>query len=302
MTSTPAAPIKSANSPHAAAGWFSLLTGALVWGLIWYPYRVLEGLGLSGVAATLATYLIALALTLIFMPGARRRLPARPILLALALAAGGCNLGYVVAMLDGHVMRVLLLFYLSPLWTVLLSRLLLTERLSLIHGGVVLLSLAGAAVMLWHPELGWPLPDNRAEWTGLAAGICFALMNVLSRRAGEIGEEVRTLAMFSGSALAAILLWLSGVVPVDFHPSQAGMAALIVLMVGLTLMAVNIAVQYGLAVTPANRASVILLTELAFAALGAWFLAGEAMTLQELLGGAMITGASLLAIRLGGGH
>jgi drug/metabolite transporter (DMT)-like permease len=42
-------------------------------------------------------------------------------LLLIALVAGGCNLGYVLATVHGEVMRVLLLFYLAPLWTVLLA-------------------------------------------------------------------------------------------------------------------------------------------------------------------------------------
>lgn len=299
---SPISPSAVKAIPHAAAGWLALLTGALVWGLIWYPYRVLEGLGVSGGAATLGTYVLGLALTLIFVPGARCRIPPRLILLALALAAGGCNLGYVVAMLDGHVMRVLLLFYLSPLWTVVLARLLLAERLSLVHAGVVALSLAGAVTMLWRPEQGWPLPACRAEWLGLAAGVCFSLMNVLARRARDLSEQLRTLAMFVGTILVAVLVWALGLAPVHFVPRDPPQAALLLLALGLTLMAVNMVVQYGLAVMPANRASVILLTELAFAAVGAQFLAGETMALPEMLGGALIAAASLLAIRLGGGH
>ena len=46
-----------------------LLTGALVWGLIWYPYRVLEEHGLSGIQATLATYAVALLLALVLFRG-----------------------------------------------------------------------------------------------------------------------------------------------------------------------------------------------------------------------------------------
>jgi uncharacterized membrane protein len=43
-------------------------------------------------------------------------------LAALGLAAGWTNLAYVLAMLQGEVVRVLLLFFLSPLWTVVFAR------------------------------------------------------------------------------------------------------------------------------------------------------------------------------------
>ena len=64
------------------------------------------------------------------------------------------------------------------------------------------------------------------------------------------------------------------------------------------LLATNLFVQYGLTHTSANRAIVIFLFELVVAALASWLLAGEAMTLQEWLGGTLIVAASLLSGRL----
>ena len=96
-----------------------LLTGALVWGLIWYPFRLLEAAGVRGTVATLATYAVALvAACIVFRRdlGALRR-PDR-LLVLIALSAGWTNLGYVLGMIHGQVMQVLLLFYLAPLWTV----------------------------------------------------------------------------------------------------------------------------------------------------------------------------------------
>ncbi|MBC7944034.1 MAG: EamA/RhaT family transporter, partial [Burkholderiales bacterium] len=42
----------------------ALLTGAVVWGLIWYPYRFLEAGGISGALATCITYGIALVIAI----------------------------------------------------------------------------------------------------------------------------------------------------------------------------------------------------------------------------------------------
>lgn len=44
-----------------------LLTGALVWGLIWYPYRILRDAGIDGIPATTLTYAVALILALIVL-------------------------------------------------------------------------------------------------------------------------------------------------------------------------------------------------------------------------------------------
>jgi drug/metabolite transporter (DMT)-like permease len=273
----------------------ALLTGALVWGLVWYPYRVLRDAGIDGLSATSLTYLVAFLIALLVW----RPRPARPahpwLLFGLAVSAGGCNIGYVMATLTGEVMRVLLLFYLAPLWTVLLSRLFLGERLNLFGGFVVLLSLIGAATMLWRPETGLPLPHDAADWMGLAAGFCFALFNVLSRRAREVPVQQRLLVSFLGvvligGLLAGTQLPASTAAPLD--------AWLLLLLTGALLLVVNLVVQFGLTRTPANQAIVIMLTEVGFAAVSSWFLAGELLGYQEWVGGAMIIAASLFTSKM----
>lgn len=274
----------------------ALVTGALVWGLIWYPYRTLQQAGIGGVSASLLTYGIALAVGIVLLRRHLGDLRPTPVLVLIALSAGGCNLGYVLATMHGEVMRVLLLFYLAPLWTVLLSRLLLGERLTAIGGMVIGLSLAGAATMLWRVELGMPWPRAGAEWIGLLAGVLFALSNVLIRRATQLTIEVKSLAVCVGVMLIAILLLVAGV---ESPPAAlSGQSLVVLLVIGIVLLLVNLVVQYGLMRVVANRAIVILLSELVFAALAAWLLAGETMGVREWIGGGMIAAASLLSARM----
>jgi drug/metabolite transporter (DMT)-like permease len=273
----------------------SLVTGALVWGLIWYPYRILRDAGIGGIPATTLTYAVALVLAIIiWRPWPTR--PAHPWLMVfLALAAGGCNIGYVMATITGEVMRVLLLFYLAPLWTVLLSRVLLGERLNRFGAFVILLSLAGAATMLWRPETGLPLPRDPADWMGLGAGFCFALFNVLSRRAREVPVDQRVMVSFAGVVVIGVLL--AGV-DLPGTLQAPGSAWLLLLLTGFLLLAVNLVVQFGLANTPANQAIVIMLSEVGFAAISSWLLAGELLGLREWVGGAMIVAASLFTTKM----
>lgn len=273
----------------------ALLTGALVWGLIWYPYRVLRDAGVDGLSGTALTYLIAFVLAL-FVWRPRPTRPEHPwLLLGLAFAAGGCNIGYVMATLTGEVMRVLLLFYLAPLWTVLLSRLLLGERLNRFGAFVILLSLAGAATMLWRPETGLPLPRDAADWMGLGAGFFFALFNVLSLRARDVPLQQRILVAFLGVVV------MGGLLSGGDLPAAAAASVnvwLLLLLTGALLLAVNLVVQFGLTNTPANQAIVIMLTEVGFAAVSSWLLAGEMLGVQEWIGGAMIIAASLFSTRM----
>ncbi|MDZ4202479.1 MAG: DMT family transporter [Gallionella sp.] len=283
-----------------------VLSGALVWGLIWYPFRVLLDAGVSGALATLITYLLAMLLGVFMLPRVWRELSrsnergAVWWALCLLLSAGWANFGYVLAMLEGEVMRVLLLFYLAPVWTILFSRWLLGEQLNRYGYLVISLSFCGAAIMLWEPQLGLPFPQNVAEWIGLSAGMGFALSNVVSRRATNLSVEAKTYSVWSGTVLLTLpLLWWQGGVTESLSLIDASSWGVLVLL-GIALCATSFAVQYGITHLPANRAILLLLSELVVAAASSYWLAGEAMQLRDWLGAMLIVSASLLSGRLYG--
>jgi len=277
----------------------SLLLAATLWGIVWYPYRVLEAAGLSGSLATLLTYIVALVgVVLIFGPRIFRAETDRTWLLGVALAAGWTNIAYVLAVIHGEIMRVMLLFYLAPLWTLWLSRLVLGERPNTFGYLVIALSLGGAWVMLRGDGGGWPLPANGAEWFALSAGFAFALTNVLSRRLRHVAGGTRSAWIFCGAiAIASVSVLLDSA----SLPSLTALDSVHwgwVGLTGLALVVATLSVQHGVAHTPANRAIVILLSELVVAAIASWWLAGEAMEGREWLGGAMIVAASLFSGRM----
>lgn len=275
----------------------ALLTGAAVWGLVWYPYRALELAGFSSTTSTALTYAISLAIGIagFGVPAAELRAQWRPALL-IALTAGWTNLAYVLGMVGGEVMRVLLLFYLAPLWTVILARLLLGERLTLQSGLLVALSLSGALVMLW-PEQGLPLPANAAEWLGLTGGLSFAAQNVLSKGAEALSVESKSVATWAG-VLVASAAWLAvgGGVWALPAPGAAGWPDWLVLsLLGVVMFAITVIIQWGIARVPANTAIVLFLFELVAGAVSSALLSDETLRPQEWLGGALIVAASLVA-------
>ena len=280
----------------------SVFSGALVWGLIWYPFRVLQDAGVSGALATLLTYLLAMLCGAFMLPRVWRELRLHDgagwWAAALLLSAGWTNFGYVLAVLHGEVMRVLLLFYLAPLWTILFSYWLLGERLNRYGYLIIALSISGAFVMLWEPRLGLPLPNNLAEWIGLSAGMGFALSNVVSRRAAHLSVEAKSYSVWLGTALlTAPLLWWQGGLPDQLLAIDA-QTWLILVLLGIVLCGTSYAVQYALAHLPANRAIILFLFELVVAAIASYFLADEAMQLRDWLGALLIVSASLLSGKL----
>lgn len=273
-----------------------LLSGAMVWGLIWYPFRALEHAGISGALASFLAYSIALIIGLLVSGPIWRELRvAGRWGLLLTISAGWTNFGYVLAILEGEVMRVLLLFYLAPLWTVIFARWFLGEKLNRYGYSVILLSLSGALVMLWQPRLGLPLPQSRAEWIGLSAGMSFALANVLVRHTQHLSVNFKSATVWFGtSVLTGVFLLFYGNIVTQVQSIPVDVWWLVAL-VGLIICATSFAVQYGLTYTPANQAIVIFLSELVFAAIAAYLLAGEKMGLQEVIGAVLIISASLLS-------
>ncbi len=277
----------------------SLLFGATTWGLVWYPYRLLEQLGVSGALSSFVTYLIPLfAGMLMFRRELAKLGEFRGMLVAIGLTAGWTNLAYVLAILDGEVMRALLLFYLSPLWTVILARLLLNERPNIYGWLVMAMAFTGAMIMLWQPSLGMPLPTNRAEWLALSAGIMFAASNVLSRRGCEIPVDLKSLAVWAGVSILSLLALLFRPDDVAVLAALSGYGWALLAGVGVVMFLVTVTVQFGLSHTPANQAIVIFLFELVVAALSSHFLAAEVMGLREWGGGALIVAASIFSGRM----
>ena len=275
----------------------SILMSATCWGLVWYPYRWLGEMGLPGMLSTMVTYLLALLAGLPWLARHWRNILANGrVWFMLAILSGWTNSAYVLAVMHGEVMRVALLFYLAPLWTVLFARLLLAERLTLTGYRILLLSFCGALVMLWRPEGRWPLPASSAEWLGLSAGMGFAFTNVLSRRMAGMTMPTKSLAIWVGGVVVPALWML--VVPGLAQTALHGNAGLIggeVLAITAAMYAVTLLMQYGLARVAANRAIVVLLFELVVSALSSWGLAGETLVGKEWIGAAMIMAASLFS-------
>jgi drug/metabolite transporter (DMT)-like permease len=281
------------NEGRAAALAAAALTfNAFTWGVSWWPFRALEARGLHPLWATVLIYALALAAITLVRPRAWIEFAATPPLWLLVLASGTTNAAFNWAMTIGDVVRVVLLFYLMPLWAVLLARALLGERLSAAAGLRVGLALAGAAVVLWPPAGGWPLPRTLAEALAVIGGFSFALNNVMLRREAARSAGARGLAMFLGGVLVSLLLALAtgAALPPAPGPWIGGAAAM-----GLAFLAGNLALQYGAARLPASATAVIMVSEVLFAAVSAWALGAGSLGPQVLAGGALIVAGALLA-------
>jgi drug/metabolite transporter (DMT)-like permease len=277
----------------------ALAFNAFIWGVSWWPFRQLQAAGLHPLWATALIYGVAVLAITAWRRGTWRELWHARSLWLLVLASGTTNAAFNWGVTVGDVVRVVLLFYLMPLWAVLLARLLLHEvirRRALLR---VAMALAGAAVVLWPASGGLPLPRTLPEALGVLGGFSFALNNVMLRREAHQPKAARALAMFLGgmvvAALLAGVLSAQGLVALPPAPAPAWITG--GLAMGAFFLLSNLALQYGAARLPASVTAVVMISEVLFAAGSAVMLGAGQVTPPLALGGALIVGAALLAVR-----
>lgn len=271
----------------------SLLLAATMWGLLWYPLRLLEHGGLPGIWITLVSYAAASAVGVLYLVRRHARPWHRPgLLIAILLAAGWCNVSFIIAVLEGTVVRVVLLFYLSPVWTVLLGRLFLGERLDPMSWLVVGVAMVGAMLMLWVPAMGLPWPQDGADWLAISAGLAFSGTNVLVRAGQDVSVPVKTTAAWLGGLIVASAWVVLDHQALPVAPGSLWLGAVALGIGGIVVM--TLSVQYGVTHMPVHRSAVILLFELVVVAVSTQLLTNETMNVREWAGGLLIVGAGLL--------
>ncbi len=274
---------------------------ALLWGLWWLPLRALEDGGMGGFQINLLIYLLV---SLAALPYLRRRwrgqLQTHAVgFLAATLLMGMALLGWNLALLWGDVVRVSLLFYLSPIWASLLSFVFLRTRFGPLRVATVLCGLTGAVIILSGNADGLPLPRDTADWLALISGMLFAGSLVITRRWPVISGLPLTLSTFLVVSIGSAAIVLA----------RGEIGTLLTLSPVLFLAATLVGVFWILPATwlmlwgaghlDAGRVAIILLLEIPVAAASATLIAGEAFGWREALGCLLVLLAGFLESRSG---
>ncbi|PZO12319.1 MAG: EamA/RhaT family transporter [Burkholderiales bacterium] len=265
-----------------------LLFSASLWGLSWMPLKWFIAQGLTGPMVSLLSYGVVGLFTCVFIW--RQRAAWRPqwgLLLALALVGGWANTSFVNALMLGDVVRVMFLFYLSPVWSVLGGWLFLKERIPPLRWAAVVVALLGLWLFLGGPG-GVDLAFTFVDFLALSAGFCFAANNVIARAAQQVPMVSKTFAVFAGCGVISLVATTALGHTV---PAHMGLGVwLAVLAYGFVWLLLATATwQFGVTHIESSKAGVILLAELVVAVLTALWFGDESMTGLEWAGGALIT-------------
>ena len=293
MSSASPAAATAARSPWPV---LALMFNSMVWGLSWWPMRQLEAAGLHPLWATALIFAISVTVIGLRHPQAWRELATQPTLWIIVAAAGTTNASFNWGVTVGDVVRVVLLFYLMPLWAVVLARLVLKEPVTGAALLRVVMAVGGAGLVLW-PAGGAAGPSLLAghpiDLLGLLGGFSFAVNNIMLKREQRRSEAARGLAMFLGGCLVSLALALG--LQVGAPPALAPGAWLMAAGLATCFLFSNLALQFGASRLAANATAVIMITEVIWAAGSALWLGAGQMSPTLALGGGLIVGAAVLA-------
>lgn len=139
-----------------------LFTG-IFWGIYWFPVRALADLGLDGAWGTGAITLATLLFLLPPVLANKGFLRDANLVGVASIALGGAAFAlYSIGFLYGKVALVVLLWFFSPVWSVLIAKYLLRWRVPRLRLIAIAVGLAGLFIMLGG-DGDIPVPGSLGE-------------------------------------------------------------------------------------------------------------------------------------------
>jgi drug/metabolite transporter (DMT)-like permease len=280
--------------PSLAVG----LSGAM-WGLYWMPARWLGGHGIDGLwQAAMLFSLALLAMVPIAVWRWREIRAIGPELLLTGLFTGAAFTLYTASLLLTDVVRALLLFYITPVWSTLLSIILRREIPSALRLLALVLAIGGLLTVLDYAS-GLPLPRNAGDWLSLIGGMMFAYGSFRNFENEAPSLNGSVLGFNVGGLLGAVLmialpLEAAGAVPpVEGVRAVASQLAVLAL---LLFLPTTYLIMWGTHRVDPARVGMLLMVEIVVGVATAAAFADEPFGLREAAGAALILSAGVVDV------
>jgi drug/metabolite transporter (DMT)-like permease len=248
-------------------------------------------------AASVAFYRLALASLLLLpfaAPAARRAWPRLTPRQGLTLAGSGLALAlhfaaWIASLSYTSVAASVLLVNTTPVWSALLGRLLLAERMTRTDQGATALALAGAGLIAWGDWSQGPDP-LRGDALALVGAVGLAIYHVAGRGLRDaLPLRAYVLGVWSSSALFLLVLALAQAAPLAGFGARTWLAFLALAVVP-TLGGHGL-VNRALRALPAPTVGLFMTGEPLGATLLAFLVLGERPGGWTLAGGALVSAA-----------
>lgn len=287
--------LEIARQPGSAA--IAIVVGGALWGLIWIPIRAIEQAGLPGAWAGFSLYLAAVTLMIPVLVLLRARpLAHLAVLIPCGLLTGCAFSLYSTSLVLTDVIRSVLLFYLSPIWSTLLGIAFLGERLTPARIGALVLGLGGLIVIMGVGAFG--RAPNLGDVLALISGISWALGSFFLYRAGTVAVTEQVFAFVFGALVVTGLTLLIGGAGIggSFSGTHLRLAAPWFLITGLIVIPMLFLTIWPATVLTPARLGLLLMSDIVVGVFSAALWSGEPFGWREGLGTLMIVGAGFIEV------
>ena len=291
--------ITSSRHPYYYTISFALLIAAGMWGLFWIPQRALEAGGLTGGWATISQMVIPFAMLL---PISLWRLYKGqsfgleyPLI---GLLFGGGIACYANSFLLTDVVRALILFYITPVWTTIFEIVFLRQIPRFYRYITLVLALSGVWIVFGQEGV-IPLPQNSGDWIALLGGILIAASAV--RMEIKKPEGIYPI-LFSFFFYGGLFTLIQSYFLSDYLGDAPSIESWVAMMPWLILIAIlfhiptNIVILGAPSRIGAGIFSIIILFEIVVGTFSAAILTDELIGWREILGSSFIIFAGLTEI------
>ncbi|PJI92021.1 EamA-like transporter family protein [Yoonia maricola] len=268
----------------------------VLWGFYWLPLRQIDALGFTGPWGTVAIMVVG-AICLAPWGWRRRKVlfASHPMAIA-SLILGGCSLMfYSLGLLYGRVAIIVILFYLTPVWSTIIGRYLLGWPITRSRVAALLAGIVGLVLIL-GADGEVPVPRGLGEWLGLASGFAWAVASIGIKVKSAAGPAESTF-LFAVGALVGGLILAPMLAPIPDFERLADPFAIVswVVFTGVLWWVVSIiGLLWATTKLEPARVGILLMSEVVVSVLSAAMIAGEHLSGVELIGGALVLIAGVL--------
>jgi len=274
---------------------FACLYAGAIWGIFWIPVRAINDAGIHGMWSSAIWFAVPTFLLLPLAIYRWRCIKAGGFdLQVTTLLSGIALLFYTLAFLYTDVVRAMLLYYLTPVWSTLLAAVILGEIITWQRVIAIILAATGMLV-IFGLGLNFPVPKNLGDWMGVFSGIVWAIAIVRIRKNEHLSGIDMTIGFFFWSTVTALIACL--ILVSNKSPSPAQMYSVLPWLIPFMALVVipgAFASLWGPKFLSPGLAGLLMMTEIIFGSITAALFANEAFGTREIIGIVLISSASLV--------
>ena len=269
-----------------------------IWGVYWIPIRELDSNGITASWTSFLTFgLTGIIFFVAFLVQWLKtgRLPWGVLLTG--ILSGTCVIFYAVALVITEVVKTVLLFYLTPVWSTILGRILLREKITPYRICAVIMGLMGLSVILGIAD-GIPRLSNLGDLFALASGLLWAYATVRIRDDEKAAVWEQVGGFYLGGALASALFIFLPIHGLDQAPSFEIVieSSFWLLVFILAYLPSFFLVFWGAQILSPARVGILMMSEIIFGVASAAWLSGEPFGWTQIIGVTLIFGAAIVDV------